>query len=160
MVSGKTEPPNLLANVRERPPAEAAGRLRWVFSSGSRPETIRFGRKRFPAFASAVVLASALGATVARAEPASDTAPRQGQADADGSVPNAAADAPATDPETHPVRVWVGITAGLVVGSVAYWVDQDQNVADWDDPSLRARFSGAAWRFDNNNLVVNFQVAW
>jgi hypothetical protein len=54
------------------------------------------------------------------------------------------------------VRVWIGITAGLAVGSFAYWVDQDQNVADWDDPSLKARFSGSAWRFDNNNLVVNF----
>lgn len=56
----------------------------------------------------------------------------------------------------HHLRVWIGIAAGLAVGSFAYWVDQDQNVADWDDPSLKARFSGDAWRLDNNNLVVNF----
>jgi hypothetical protein len=56
----------------------------------------------------------------------------------------------------HHLRVWVGIAAGLAVGSVAYWVDQDRNVADWDEPSLKARFSGEAWRFDDNNLVVNF----
>jgi len=54
------------------------------------------------------------------------------------------------------LRVWIGIGAGLAVGSFAYWVDQDQNVADWDDPSIKARLSGDAWRFDNNNLVVNF----
>ena len=54
------------------------------------------------------------------------------------------------------LRVWIGIGAGLAVGSFAYWVDQDQNVADWDDPNVKARLSGDAWRFDNNNLVVNF----
>jgi hypothetical protein len=56
----------------------------------------------------------------------------------------------------HHERVLIGIGVGLAVGSFAYWIDQDRNVADWDDPSLEARFTGDAWRFDNNNLYTNF----
>ena len=58
-------------------------------------------------------------------------------------------------PEHH-VRSLVEMTAGLALGSVAYWLMQDRNVADWDNPRPEERFTGRAWRLDNNSLAVNF----
>jgi hypothetical protein len=44
----------------------------------------------------------------------------------------------------------------LGIGTGYYWAFRDRNVADWDNPSARARLSGEAWRYDNNALPVNY----
>ncbi|HEY6722635.1 MAG TPA: DUF3943 domain-containing protein, partial [Polyangiaceae bacterium] len=60
----------------------------------------------------------------------------------------------AMDP--HHLRSLLEMMAGLGVGAVAYWLMQNRNVADWDNPTPEERFNGRAWRFDNNSLAVNF----
>src|SRR5688500_6060988 len=64
------------------------------------------------------------------------------------------ADNDALDP--HHLRSWLEMMAGLGIGAVAYWLMQDRNVADWDNPTPEERFNGSAWRMDNNSLGVNF----
>lgn len=64
------------------------------------------------------------------------------------------ADEEAMDP--HHLRSLVEMMVGLSVGAVAYWLMQNRNVADWDNPTPEERFNGRAWRFDNNSLAVNF----
>ncbi len=56
----------------------------------------------------------------------------------------------------HHARSLVEMSAGLAAGSVAYWLMQDRNIADWDNPTPEERFNGRAWRMDNNSLAVNF----
>ena len=58
--------------------------------------------------------------------------------------------------DSHHLRSLVEMMVGLGVGSVAYWLMQDRNIADWDNPTPEQRFNGEAWRFDNNSLAVNF----
>ena len=58
--------------------------------------------------------------------------------------------------DPHHLRSLVEMMAGLGVGAVAYWLMQDRNIADWDNPTPEERFNGRAWRFDNNSLAVNF----
>src|SRR6187399_260705 len=58
--------------------------------------------------------------------------------------------------EPHHGRSWLEMMAGLGVGAVSYWLMQDRNVADWDNPTPEERFNGSAWRLDNNSLGVNF----
>lgn len=58
--------------------------------------------------------------------------------------------------EAHHLRSLGEMTVGLGVGAVAYWLMQNRNVADWDNPTPEERFNGRAWRFDNNSLAVNF----
>lgn len=57
--------------------------------------------------------------------------------------------------EPRRARVLLGIAAILGVGSLWYWID-DRNIADWDEPALRQRFTGEAWRMDNNGFPMNF----
>jgi len=58
--------------------------------------------------------------------------------------------------DSHHLRSLIEMMVGLGVGSVAYWLMQDRNIADWDNPTPEQRFNGEAWRFDNNSLAVNF----
>lgn len=58
--------------------------------------------------------------------------------------------------EPHHARSMIEMGAGLALGSVAYWLMMDRNVADWDNPTPQERFNGVAWRLDNNSLPVNF----
>jgi hypothetical protein len=58
--------------------------------------------------------------------------------------------------DPHHLRSWVEMMAGLGVGAVSYWLMQDRNIADWDNPTPEERFNGSAWRMDNNSLGVNF----
>jgi len=45
----------------------------------------------------------------------------------------------------------------LMLGSGTIWYVLDKrNVLDWDHPSLKSRFTGSAWRFDNNGFGMNF----
>lgn len=46
--------------------------------------------------------------------------------------------------------------AGLALGTAAYWIFQDRNVADWDNPRPLERFEAQAWILDNNSLFVNW----
>lgn len=57
--------------------------------------------------------------------------------------------------EPHRVHVLLGIAAILGIGSGWYWLD-DRNIADWDKPALKQRFTGEAWRMDNNGFAMNF----
>lgn len=45
---------------------------------------------------------------------------------------------------------------GLGAFSAAYWSMASRQFPDWDRPTLRARVTGEAWRFDNNTLAMNF----
>ncbi len=44
----------------------------------------------------------------------------------------------------------------LGAGIVWYAVDDERNLADWDYPSWKQRFTLEAWRFDNNHFPINF----
>lgn len=47
---------------------------------------------------------------------------------------------------------------GVILGSATIWyaVDHERNVADWDFPSWKQRFTLDAWTFDNNEFPINF----
>ncbi|MEQ9324668.1 MAG: DUF3943 domain-containing protein, partial [Polyangiaceae bacterium] len=60
----------------------------------------------------------------------------------------------ALDPD-H-LRALVEETSVLAIGTFWYWLDRSRNLADWDFPSWKQRFSGEAWRFDNNHFPINF----
>ena len=44
----------------------------------------------------------------------------------------------------------------LGAGVIWYWADKERNLADWDYPSCRRRFWLEAWRYDTNELPINF----
>jgi hypothetical protein len=43
----------------------------------------------------------------------------------------------------------------LGIGTFWYWADTDRNVADWDFPAWKQRFTLEAWTFDNNHFPIN-----
>ena len=110
----------------------------------------------------AALIAAVLLETPARAEPM----PNAGRLDAcsdcyldrAGQVRQASADYEALTAEHDPAyfRAALEELLFLGVGTAYYWLYRERNVADWDDPSLRARLSGDAWRYDNNALPVNY----
>ncbi len=57
--------------------------------------------------------------------------------------------------EPNYLRPALEIGLGLTAASLWYFVD-DRNVLDWDYPSIEQRFSGEAWRFDNNTFSLNY----
>ncbi len=56
------------------------------------------------------------------------------------------------------VRAFVEQVIAVGLSTAFYWGFRDRNVADWDNPSLRARLNGQAWVYDNNDLPVNFAL--
>ncbi|MCA9623975.1 MAG: DUF3943 domain-containing protein [Myxococcales bacterium] len=44
----------------------------------------------------------------------------------------------------------------LLAGVAWYGLDRERNLADWDLPSWKERFTLEAWRFDNNHFPINF----
>jgi hypothetical protein len=56
----------------------------------------------------------------------------------------------------HHVRSLLEMGAGLGLGAATYWIFQDRNVADWDNPRPAERFESQAWILDNNSLFVNY----
>ena len=60
----------------------------------------------------------------------------------------------------HPRRLLPALElATAVVGGFSwYWIDRDRQVADWDFPSIKQRFTGAAWKYDTNPFPINW--AW
>lgn len=59
-------------------------------------------------------------------------------------------------PAAHHGRTTLQMGGALALWSVLYWIMMDRNVADWDNPKPLDRFTGKAWRLDNNSLAVNF----
>lgn len=53
------------------------------------------------------------------------------------------------------LRALLEISAALGLATVWYIVD-DRNVFDFDFPAIEERFSGEAWRFDNNTFGINY----
>ncbi len=53
-------------------------------------------------------------------------------------------------------RSMAEMAAFLGGGAAWYWIDIDRNLADWDELSVRQRFSWDAVRTDNNDLIVNY----
>lgn len=43
-------------------------------------------------------------------------------------------------------------------GFIWYWTDRKRQVADWDFPSIKQRFTGDAWKYDSNPFPINW--AW
>ncbi|HWN70967.1 MAG TPA: DUF3943 domain-containing protein [Haliangium sp.] len=56
----------------------------------------------------------------------------------------------------HYARAAVEMAALLGIGTAWYWIDRERQVADWDFPSLKQRFTLDAVRFDNNDFWINF----
>ena len=56
------------------------------------------------------------------------------------------------------VRAFAEQVMAVGLSTAFYWGFRDRNVADWDDPSLKARLNGRAWVYDNNDLPVNFAL--
>lgn len=54
------------------------------------------------------------------------------------------------------LRAGVEQTLILGLGTAWYWLDKEHNVADWDFESWRERFSGEAFRYDNNSFAINW----
>lgn len=54
------------------------------------------------------------------------------------------------------LRAAVEMAALLGAGTAWYWIDRERQVADWDYPSLKQRFTLEAVRFDNNDFWINF----
>lgn len=44
----------------------------------------------------------------------------------------------------------------LALGGTWYWIDRERQVADWDFPSLRDRFTRDAYINDNNPFAINY----
>ena len=57
--------------------------------------------------------------------------------------------------DPHHLRATLEMAAGLGAGTLWYVID-DRNVLDWDNPAIEQRFNGEAWRFDNNGFNMNF----
>ncbi len=56
-------------------------------------------------------------------------------------------------------KVWralVESALGLAIGTTWYFLDDETNRVDWDNPQFKERFSGEAWRLDNNSFGINF----
>jgi hypothetical protein len=60
------------------------------------------------------------------------------------------------DPEPHHLRTLGGLALGLGGFAAGYWTLQATQQPDWDYPSVGGRFDGSAWRFDNNQLIINY----
>lgn len=58
--------------------------------------------------------------------------------------------------EPDPVRTIVESTLGLGLGTAWYWIADETNRVDWDNPQFKERLSGEAWRYDNNSFGINF----
>jgi hypothetical protein len=54
------------------------------------------------------------------------------------------------------LRAAAEMAALLGIGTAWYWIDRERQVADWDYPSLKQRFTLDAIRFDNNDFWINF----
>lgn len=87
---------------------------------------------------------------VSRAEPLAPAAPEP-HADPEAADLNAP-----LDPEPHHLRTLGEMALGLGGFAVGYWSLQATQQPDWDYPSVSGRFDGSAWRFDNNQLIINF----
>ncbi len=59
-------------------------------------------------------------------------------------------------PEPKYLRAAIELATALGVGTAWYWLDRERQVADWDFPSVKERFTFEAWRFDNNPFDINF----
>ncbi len=64
----------------------------------------------------------------------------------------------AEDQEAHYLRTALFEALALGAGTAWYWIDRERQVADWDFPSLRERFTLDVMRYDNNPFEINF--AW
>ncbi|ACY18421.1 DUF3943 domain-containing protein [Haliangium ochraceum] len=58
----------------------------------------------------------------------------------------------------RPQRLRAALEMGtlLGIGTAWYWIDRTRQVADWDFPSIKQRFTGEAIRLDNNDFWINF----
>lgn len=61
-------------------------------------------------------------------------------------------------PEKHYARAALLEALAIGGGTAWYWLDRERQVADWDFPSWRDRFTLDVMRYDNNPFHVNF--AW
>lgn len=58
--------------------------------------------------------------------------------------------------DSTPLRAVIEEVVLLAAGVVWYWADRERNLADWDFPSWKQRFTLDAWRYDNNEFPINF----
>jgi len=59
------------------------------------------------------------------------------------------------EPGPDYLRAFLWDAAALAGGSIWYWID-DRNIVDWDFDSWETRFSERAYRFDNNEVPINW----
>jgi hypothetical protein len=73
-----------------------------------------------------------------------------------GKHTRAAEAAPTAPVPLAPNRWRAALEMALALGGGTLWyVIDDRNVLDWDNPSMRQRLTGEAWRYDNNGPVIN-----
>lgn len=73
-------------------------------------------------------------------------------------TPHPATDESFTPHGPHPWRTLAGMGAGLGILTLGYWSTFERQIEDWDDTTLAERLDGSAWRFDNNDVVLNFML--
>ncbi len=56
----------------------------------------------------------------------------------------------------RPLRTLAESAFWLGIGTAWYFLDDETNRVDWDNPAFKERFTGEAWRFDNNSFSINF----
>ncbi len=59
--------------------------------------------------------------------------------------------------ESHRVRNFVELALAIGGGMTWYWLDRERQVADWDFPGWKAKFSDPdVYIFDNNPFIINY----
>lgn len=61
-------------------------------------------------------------------------------------------------PHPHYLVPATELFVAVAGGFLWYWADRERQVADWDFPSIKQRFTGDAWKYDTNPFPINW--AW
>lgn len=109
--------------------------------------------------ACSLAFAVALGATgVAAADDTPAEQPPSGYEDADPVVLDGAYRRLLERPHPRYMLPAAELVTAVAGGFIWYWADRERQVADWDFPSIKRRFTGGAWKYDTNPFPINW--AW
>jgi hypothetical protein len=104
-----------------------------------------------------LALALVLASTSARAD-SMELVTRSGYEDASQAELDAAYHHLLERPHQRYLLPAAELLTAVVGGFTWYWIDRSRQVADWDFPSIKQRFTGAAWKYDTNPFPINW--AW
>lgn len=108
--------------------------------------------------AAVVILGCITAAQTAMASPPCTIGQPDCVLDGDGAAVDADAAYRDTVARARPNWLRAGLEEAFTLGAGTawYWIDRERQVADWDFPSLKQRFTFEAWRLDSNPFPINF----